>query len=315
MKKLLIPLILASFILAGCASQKSLNEWIFNIKEEQNERYTKTATGIFVNKQIDMNILFNNFFDRLETGQRILADIESFQFLSGWFAKDKNQIFFKWFWLSGIDVSTFQIINNEYIKDKKYVIKIKIRKAGNNDYDCDLYSLYIVSHDPDNFHIIDNQNIKDTKITKKVMIDYLGKEMIVPENRTIEQKKRENNKSYINIITDSFFYVITWSNELKFPVTINIEFNKISDTASYLYYITPEDESKINKWELLSFIYEGESNIGYWIKIWKIPYIISVTVGWNSPDWWEDYYWMIRPEYYWMMVHDDIIEAISSLKN
>ncbi len=338
-KKLIIVIVLASLLLVGLFTKElidlnkdkqlytktnnQLKEENQTLKDEivvlkikidslkqQDDWYVKDDWKIILKQDMYYHIVFNNQLAQLKSGQKIDADISTFEFLSWWFAKDQNKVFFMGFGLDNIDVSSFEIIDDKYVKDKNYVIRI------------DPPALYIVSNDSSNFKIAN-----DSPKTKNILIDCLWNNMTIPQNRSIENQKWEDGKkiscSY-NMHTDLNFYLFSWSEIQKSPVYFDFSIFKEGDAFTDgkiiddFYGLTLQDKQKINSWELMYFIYEWSENRYYGIKIGDISYRIIVNVWYNlgsnlyySGSEWLDY---ITPDSVWNFFEKDIEDAFLSLK-
>lgn len=280
-----------------------LDDKIDNLKE-QDERYIKEESWVFLKQAVYSDIVFNNQIVDMKVGQKIDVDISTFEFLSWWFAKDKNKILFKGVWLDNIDVNSFQVIDNKYARDKNYIIQIE-----------DNY-LFIISNNSKDFKISNNE-LK----TKKEKITCLWKYIEIPQNWTFKKRITKDYSCSYTIVPDFYLYLFTWGKVKNFPVYFHFsvlkagEFYEDGTKIDDFYNVTLEDEKEIQKWKLMYFIYEWTWNRYYWIKIGDASYRITID-GWNDIIYDLDYEWEAYsiPWKVWDWFEKDIEKAFLSLQ-
>lgn len=255
------------------------------IQTQQNDRYIKTKTGIF-----------------LTGGYQLKADLYSFETLIGGYAKDKNNAFYKGKEIVWTDTGSFEIINPDYSLDKNHIYYQSeiLSWVDPKTYDSQNLYLKLPSTETEKIgKIIQNK--------KNIIIQELGLSLDIPttwslflkENNELIRGEKHSTKE-IKIITDKI-------NDKKNPIYVTLMINKIpEEELSIIKTDLKTDYEKVNNWELIingcwgalqCYLFKINTSI-YNVIIGEIaPTIQSLSQNNNQIDW---------------IVEDDTISQIDS---
>lgn len=270
MKKLLIMFLFILLFLVGWyiwINKNPNNLTVISIKEklsiipvvkvEKNERYSKTKTGVL--------FIGNNPYVSKE--KLLEVDLYSFEFLTGWYAKDKNIVFYNGEALSGIDSNSFLMLSWQYSKDSKHIF----------------YEKYMLSWaDVASFEIMDPDYSKDKNNVyyKENMISWADSQtiqLVTPWEERMQSNKygkkgysdyKDKNNEYVG------WLIIQEDNNEE----VKVDFDKLMNTPWIKKTIKDNpldkgyDEEVISSLpDLISLNYPGEIINGFSVYSYRKP--------------------------------------------